>query len=197
MASAVNRVAPPGIISKCAWDDLAQSLRRVTVQIFGHAGHHGAGTVLRSDGVIVTNAHVVNGFSMVRLQDGRSCHAAFVAGDRRLDLAVLRIPLRGLESAQRRDSSSLRAGEVVVAIGHPLGETGAVSFGIVHAAPLGDLVEADIRLWPGNSGGPLADASGRIVGINCMVANGMGVAVSTAAIQRFLRQHAAAVEGTG
>lgn len=176
MASSVNRVAAPSITNECVWDGLAQSLRRVTVQIFGRGGNHGAGIVWRSDGMIVTNAHVVSGTSMIRL-------------------AILRIPVRALEGAQRRDST-LRTGEVVVAVGHPLGDIGAVSFGIVHAAPSRHLIEADIRLLPGNSGGPLADASGRVVGIHCMVANGMAVAVSTAPIERFLQKHLGSEEWT-
>lgn len=195
MASSVNRVAAPSITNECVWDGLAQSLRRVTVQIFGRGGNHGAGIVWRSDGMIVTNAHVVRGTSMIRLEDGRTHRAELVAQDHRLDLAILRIPVRALEGAQRRDST-LRTGEVVVAVGHPLGDIGAVSFGIVHAAPSRHLIEADIRLLPGNSGGPLADASGRVVGIHCMVANGMAVAVSTAAIERFLQKHLGSEEWT-
>ncbi len=84
-----------------------------------------------------------------------------------------------------------------MAVGHPLGEAGAVSLGIVHTASSGPLIEADIRLSPGNSGGPLADAEGHVVGINCMVANGMGIAVSTAAIQRFLQEIPAPAERAG
>ena len=195
MASAVNRVAAPDITNGCVWDGLAQSLRRITVQIFGRGGQHGAGVVWRSDGLIVTNAHVLRGSSMIRFEDGRTDRAELVARDYQLDLAILRIPVRGLESAQGRDST-LRTGEVVFAVGHPLGERGAVSFGIVHAASSGHLIEADIRLLPGNSGGPLADASGRVVGINCMVANGMAVAVSTAAVERFLQKHLGSAERT-
>lgn len=125
---------------------------------------------------------------MIRLQDGRTCRAELLRRDRDTDLAALRIPVHGIEHARLRDSRTLRTGEVVVAVGHPMGEAGAVSFGIVHAASRGPWIEADIRLAPGNSGGPLAEASGNVVGINCMVRNGMGVAISTAAIERFLRE---------
>jgi serine protease Do len=92
-----------------------------------------------------------------------------------------------------RDSRTLRIGEIVVAVGHPMGETGAVSLGIVHRISRADLVEADIRLAPGNSGGPLADASGKVVGINCMVANGMGVAIAAAAVGQFVQRTLVAV----
>jgi serine protease Do len=98
---------------------------------------------------------------MVRLHDGRSCCAELIREDRRADLALLHIPLNGLTSARVRDSRSLRTGEMLLAIGHPMGEPGAVSLGIVHRRSLGDFVEADIRLAPGNSGGPLADATGK------------------------------------
>lgn len=78
MASSVNRVAAPSTTNECVWDGLAQSLRRVTVQIFGRGGNHGAGIVWRSDGMIVTNAHVVRGTSMIRLEDGRTHRAELV-----------------------------------------------------------------------------------------------------------------------
>jgi serine protease Do len=86
---------------------------------------------------------------------------------------------------------------MVMAIGHPIGEAGAVSIGIVHGASRGHLIEADIRLLPRDSGGPLADVSGRVVSINSMVANGTGVATSTAAVEQFLEERLTHVEGTG
>ena len=197
MASAVNRVVAESITTESFGVQVAEALRRVTVQIFGPAGNHGAGVVWSSDGLIVTTAHVVNGASMVRLHDGRTCRAELVRKDRNADLAVLRIPVVGIECAQLRESQTLRTGEVVLAVGHPLGEAGAVSLGIVHRAATASLIEADIRLSPGNSGGPLADAAGQVVGINCMVANGMGIAISTVAIQRFLEVNPAAAEREG
>jgi serine protease Do len=194
VASAVDRFLPASINTENLSDQVAEALRRVTVQIFGPTGNRGAGVIWSSDGLIVTNAHVVNGTSMVRLHDGRTCRAELVRKDRDADLALLRISVVGIESARLRDTQTLRTGEVVVAVGHPMGEAGAVSLGIVHRASPGALIEADIRLVPGNSGGPLADASGHVVGINCMVANGMGVAISTAAIQQFLEGNSAAWE---
>src|SRR6266852_2014148 len=173
----MNQIVPTSITTESLWDQVAEALRRVTVQIFGPAGNHGAGVVWSSDGLIVTNAHVVNGSSMVRFHGGRTCPAELVRKNRNADLAVLSIPLVGIDCAKLRDSRTLRACEVVVAVGHPMGETGAVSLGIVHTASPGTLIEADIRLAPGNSGGPLADATGHVVGINCMVASGMGIAI--------------------
>jgi serine protease Do len=188
MTSTVNRVVAASITTESRWDDLAEALRRVTVQIIGSAGNHGAGVVWKGDGLIVTNDHVVSGVPLIRLHDGRTCPAELIRRDRRSDLALLRIPIGGLTSAKLRDSRTLRPGEMVVAVGHPMGEAGAVSLGIVHRISRENLVEADIRLAPGNSGGPLADAAGNVVGVNCMVVHGMGVAISTAAIEQFLQR---------
>lgn len=188
MASAVNRVSPTSISSNSVWSDVVERLRRVTVQILGRAGGGGAGVIWTPDGLIVTNAHVVDRSAMVRLHDGRTLHAELVERHPTADLATLRIPVGELQSADLRDSQTLRPGEIVIAVGHPMGASGAVSTGIVHAASAGTWIEADIRLAPGNSGGPLADAAGRVVGINTLVLNGMGIAISTAAVEQFLRQ---------
>jgi serine protease Do len=84
----------------------------------------------------------------------------------------------------------LRVGEIVVAIGHPFGVFDSLSVGIVHATPKGDdgLVCADIRLAPGNSGGPLATLDGVLVGINCMIARGLGIAIPAHVADRFVRE---------
>ena len=192
MAAAVNRVFPSSISSTGAWDDVLEGLQRATVEILGRNGSRGAGVVWTADGLIVTNAHVVDGSAVVRLHDGRTLRAELVRRHPRADLAALRIRALGLEWARLRDSQTLRAGEMVIAVGHPLGASGAVSAGIVHTTPAGAWIEADIRLAPGNSGGPLADASGRVIGINSMVANGMGVAISTYGVQQFLRRQSSA-----
>jgi serine protease Do len=195
MAGAVNRVFPESISSGSGASAVMERLRRVTVQILGRDGGRGAGVVWTADGLIVTNAHVADGSAMVRLHDGRIVRAELVGRHPPADLAALRIPLRGLAFAELRESQTLRPGELVIAIGHPREASEALSMGIVHAASADAWVEADIRLAPGNSGGPLADAAGRVVGINSMVANGMGIAVSTAAIREFLWRGSAATEG--
>ena len=141
----------------------------------------------------MTNAHVVNGISIARLHDGRRYHAEVIRKDRQADLALLLIPVGGLTCANARDSRTLRIGQMVVAVGHPMGDVGAVTLGTVHRISRADLVEADIRLAPGNSGGPLPEASGKVVGIECMVANGMGVAIATAAVGQFVQRSLVAV----
>ena len=165
---------------------VADRLRIVTVQVRNGSGG-GSGVIWRSDGLIVTNAHVAaRGGQLVVLDDGRKFRAKPVARDPRHDLAALGIDATGLVAAQVRDPAMLRIGELVLAIGNPMGNVGAVSQGIVHARSVSGWIQADIRLAPGNSGGPLADAQGRVVGINSMVVNGLALAVSSTAVERFL-----------
>ena len=180
---------------------LAELLRRSTVQVIaagrGDRGS-GSGVIWNADGLIVTNAHVArDGQARVELWDGRRFDAEVVATDPRRDLASLRIKATGLPAAAAGDSSSLRAGELVIAVGNPLGFVGALTTGVVHGfGPVRGLstqtwVQASIRLAPGNSGGPLADAKGRVIGINTMViSGGVGLAVPSNAVAEFLRRGA-------
>lgn len=173
---------------------LGDDLRRVTVQVRtrGRRGETGgSGVVWREDGLVVTNAHVAREReAVVELHDGRSFPAQRVALDPARDLAALRLDARGVEAAARGPAAALRPGDVVVALGNPLGWVGALGLGVVHAvdrfrgAPR--WVRADIRLAPGNSGGPLADAAGAVVGVNAMVVGGLGLAIPTEAVERFL-----------
>jgi serine protease Do len=109
------------------------------------------------------------------------------------DIAILRIARLELPAAPLADSDLLRVGELVIAIGNPLGFMGAVTTGVVHAVGrvpgLGPMkwIQADVQLAPGNSGGPLADASGRVVGINTMIAGGVGLAVPSNTVSRLLK----------
>jgi serine protease Do len=183
--------------------ELAAQLGRVTVQVRAGGRSAGAGVVWRRDGLIVTNAHVAAGpAATVVLPDERELRARLLARDRRRDLAVLRVTASPLESALHADARGLRPGELVVAVGHPFGVAYAVALGIVHRTPSGrrgpaGWVHADIRLAPGNSGGPLADASGRVVGINAMIVNGLGIAVPTHVIEGFVSEVTAARDPGG
>ena len=96
------------------------------------------------------------GSSRVRVFDGRCWHTELVRRDRERDLVMLCIPVPGIGSANVHDSRTQRAGEMVIAVGHPLGEAAAISYGIVLAVPAGKLIEADIRPVPGDSGRPVA-----------------------------------------
>lgn len=181
--------------------EIAEQLRRSTVQIVnGQRGESGSGSgvVWESTGLIVTNAHVLRGNRpMVELWDGRSFPATVHSRDDRRDIAALRISTFGLPNAMPGDSAALRPGELVMAIGNPLGFVGALTTGVVHGiGPLRGLgrrswVQADVRLAPGNSGGPLADAQGRVVGLNTMIAaGGLALAVPSNTVADFLRRGA-------
>ncbi len=180
-----------------AFGEIAERLRRSTVEVHlrgAQAG--GSGVIASTDGKVITNAHVARGDATVRLWDGRDLAAKLVARDPRRDLAALQVAARDLPAVTFGDSNAVRVGELVMAIGHPLGFVGALTTGIVHA--LGTLagfggqswVLADVRLAPGNSGGPLADAYGRVIGINTMIVNGLGAAVPGNAVTAFLRRGA-------
>lgn len=170
---------------------LGETLRRVTVEIIGDGGALGSG-LLWPRGCVVTNAHVIRTARVaVRLADGIRLEGRLVAGDRDADLAVLQLPGSGLPAATPADSP-LRVGSLVVAVGHPFGVRGALTAGIVHAvAPLvpgGPVwIHADVRLAPGNSGGPLADVAGAVVGLNAMVAGGLALAVPISRVMAFVR----------
>jgi serine protease Do len=156
----------------------------------------GSGTIWKQDGLIVTNSHVVpGGRAEVVTWDDRAFAAETVARDAERDLAALRIQARGLPAAEAGDSDELRVGQLVLAIGNPWGQRGAVSAGIIlsttgataeNGVPLTEAVRADVRLAPGNSGGPLLDAAGRVIGINAMIAGGMAVAVPSNLAARFV-----------
>jgi len=173
--------------------EIAEQLRRSTVVV--HAGErgNGSGVIWSADGVIITNAHVARASQMrVQLWDGREFDASLVSRDTRRDLASLRIGAANLPAAAAADSSQIRPGELAIAIGNPLGFVGALTTGVIHA--VGPLrrwgsepwVQADVRLAPGNSGGPLADARGRVIGINTMVAGRLALAVPSNAVSNFL-----------
>jgi serine protease Do len=170
---------------------LAGALRRSTVQVRGRGPGGGSGIVWGPDGLILTNAHVARGPRLeVELADGRVLPATLGARDPELDLASLRVEAHDLPAAAVGDSAELRVGQLVFAAGHPFGVTGAVTAGIVHGfggSPGGaEWVLADLRLAPGNSGGPLADARGRVVGVNSMISGGRAFAIPSHVVQRFL-----------
>jgi serine protease Do len=170
---------------------LADRLRAITVPVHGEPAGVGSGVLWSRDGLIVTNAHVVRGRVNVRLPGGRVVMARLLARDPEHDLAALAIDAHGLAAAEIGDSDRLRVGELVVAVGNPLGLAGAVTAGLIHAIgprrPAGpSLIQADLRLAPGNSGGPLADARGRVIGINAMIAGGLALAVPESFVARFL-----------
>lgn len=171
---------------------VAAALSRSTVQVQSRRLGGGSGVIWHSDGLIITNAHVVRGSrATVKLADGRVFDAVCTNRDRQRDLAALKINATDLPAATIGDSDALRVGELVLAVGNPLGVVGALTTGIIHAAPKNtprQWVQADIRLAPGNSGGPLANAQGIVIGINTVViAGGLALAIPSNTVERFLR----------
>jgi serine protease Do len=169
-------------------EELARALRASTVRVHDEGGRgSGSGLVWDANGLILTNAHVVRGYSAtVEFGERGRAAAEVVRRDDSRDLAALRVkPQAGLVAAPVRDSATLVPGELVVAVGNPLGFVGAVTAGLVQRCNARWVV-ADVRLAPGNSGGPLADTAGRVVGINSMIAGGLALAVPSAAVREFL-----------
>jgi serine protease Do len=160
----------------------------------------GSGFIIRQDGYIVTNEHVVDGAEriQVKLHDGRRFEARLVGQDERVDLALIKIEATGLPTAGLGDSNRLRVGEFVLALGHPFGLEQTVSFGIVSrkgaplqvAAPGFDFIQTDAAVNPGNSGGPLINMAGEVVGVNSMAArNGsIGFAIPVNLVKGLLPQ---------
>ncbi len=194
MSAAVNPSTTAGIIIGSAVGAVAEWLRQITVRVSGSHAAQGSGVIWRSEGLIVTNAHVADSQAHeIELIDGRRLQGWLVARDRKRDLAALAVSSIRLPAASLRSARTLRAGEMVIAVGNPWDGVRAVSTGIVHhAVGNAPLLIADIRLAPGNSGGPLADAQGNVIGINSMVVGGFGCAITSDTVESFLtRMHLA------
>jgi serine protease Do len=168
-------------------ETIAARLRASTLRVEDERGGAGSGIVWNDAGLVLTNAHVVRGNSAnVIAPGGKARPARVLRRDAQRDLAALQVDdSTNLVPAAVRDSATVVPGELVVAAGNPLGLIGAVTAGLVHRCNARWVV-ADVRLAPGNSGGPLADAWGRVIGINSMIARGFALAVPTAAVASFL-----------
>ncbi len=167
--------------------------------VFARRRGAGAGILWSADGLVLTNRHVLNHQQpYVLLNDGRQFDAEVVATDAEIDMALLRIRTQNLPAARIGDSTQLRVGEMVFTLGHPWGQRNAASFGIV--SQLGNartegphkvipIIRTDARLAPGNSGGPLLNAAGEVVGINTMIVGGdQGIAIPSAVAQEFVER---------
>lgn len=187
---------------------LLPSVASLTVHRFVRGGRRAAGTgsavVLTPDGFLVTSAHVVDGADAgtAAFADGTTHDFEVVGADPFSDLAVLRVTARELRAVELGDAADLRVGQLVVAVGSPLGFAGSVSAGVVSGIGrsltsregttvrlIEDVIQTDAALHPGNSGGALAAADGRVVGINTAligpyVGQGLGMAVPLTATTR-------------
>ncbi|HEY4112151.1 S1C family serine protease [Puia sp.] len=166
--------------------DMAQAAVAATVQVtakisdeWGESGlSMGSGAILSGDGIIVTNQHVVKGAEgvTVTLNNHRAYKARLIGADAATDLAVLKIDAHELTAFSYGNSGDLKVGNWVVAIGYPFGLGATVTAGIV-SAKRESLIQTDAAVNHGNSGGPLVDGTGRLIGINAALATSTGAYV--------------------
>jgi S1-C subfamily serine protease len=207
-SSAVTRVA----------ERLLPSVVSVRVESAGPRGEArkggGSAIIITPDGFLLTSAHVVHGVrrAAVEFATGEQARAEIVGADRHSDLAVIRCDASGLVPAALGDAGTLRVGQLVVAVGSPLGYSGSLSAGVVsglgRSLPTGlglgsrivdNVIQTDAALHPGNSGGALATTNAEVVGVNTAVVGpgigqGLGLAVP---INAFTRQIIGSIMSTG
>lgn len=164
----------------------------------------GSGVIVSANGYIITNQHVIDGADeiLVSLSDGRRIQAVLIGEDRETDIAILRIPVSGLNAIKISDNQPMRVGDVVLAIGNPLNVGQTVTMGIISAIgrnrvglnTFEDFIQTDAAINPGNSGGALVNAQGRLIGINTAIfsqsggSQGIGFAIPVSIALDIMRQ---------
>jgi serine protease Do len=186
------------LLASAELEAVVQKVLPSVVQVSDGRRGAGTGVIWRTDGVILTNYHVVarQNEIQVELRDGRVFPATILNYNESADLALLQIEATHLPAAEVDDSSMVRVGELVVAIGHPWGQKYVITAGI--ASGVGTLkdersgrtatfIRSDVALAPGNSGGPLLNARGAVVGINAMIFGGdLSVAIPSAVAREWV-----------
>ncbi|MBI5033075.1 MAG: trypsin-like peptidase domain-containing protein [Chloroflexi bacterium] len=183
-------------------DDLAANVehaRRSLVEIRNGHGGAGAGIIVRSDGLIITNAHVIGRRGLrATLPDGQTLPARLIAYDREHDLAALAVDATNLPAIELGDSKNLQPGQWVMSVGHPWGVAGAVTAGIVIGSGAEfpefntggrEFIVASLHMRPGHSGGPMLNSEGKLIGVNTMI-NGpdVGMAIPVHVLKAFLKE---------
>lgn len=181
---------------------MAEVIRRVQrslVAVENGRRDAGAGVIWRSGGYIVTNQHVIaHGKPLVSLWGEDKRPARIIAQTSDLDLALLQIEAPDAPHALIADSRGMRVGQIVFAIGHPWGQRGYVTAGVISSLETAHthnghgtipIIRSDVLLAPGNSGGPLVNAAGGVLGINTMIVGGdQGVAIPSQVVEAFVNE---------
>ena len=182
-----------------AFADTVAAVQRSLVIVQGHRHGFGAGVIWRNDGMILTNAHVVNQHTpRIVLQDGREFSARVIRHEPEIDLALLKIAAEDLTAVQVAAQSEMRIGELVFAVGHPWGQRGFITLGVLGAFGLAQtrgprrmvpILRTDAQLAPGNSGGPLVNAAGKVIGLNTLILGGdQGIAIPAYLAEQFVNE---------
>jgi serine protease Do len=183
--------------------DIVHDVRQSIVQIHHHDGSIGAGTIWHTDGMIVTNAHVVvdprygvrKDLNII-FADGEQLPATVLAHDAKRDLAVLSVNAENLPTIEIGDSRKVQAGDWVMALGHPWGILDSLTAGIVIGLGTNlpeqdgrDWIALSLKLRPGHSGGALLNSQGEVIGINTMISGPkVGFAIPVQIVKTFLKE---------
>jgi serine protease Do len=174
---------------------LGEMMKGAVVEVRTADSGSGAGIIWGGAGLVLTNAHCApRGVELEVGTDGRWRSAHLLAYHPQHDLALVAAPGVSGPFLAPRDAESIRVGELVFAHGHPLGVRDAVAMGVVNTivrerrTNTPRWIVADVRLAPGNSGGPLVDVEGNLLGVNSMVVNGLGLAIPATLVQRFVER---------